>query len=493
MMSILGDKIDSIAVDKSKYKIDYDNVKVKTKLDSSFQSVTSLQKDEIIYIEQGQIVRYFEEKKLSDLAKESDKSSEYEEAKEQFVNHKKELEILIEDLKNSFEKCSESNSKRFILHNSTIENILNKKFIFTLDTDAISNELDESKKIKDGKEVIQRLSEDVVLFKDNEIIEFAESETTLAENFIQLIEIKRVFIQSKESNNTKRLSFISDVDELIRAKNSQLNTEARQKQESKQLRETLLNDSKIKFSNCSGLKSNSDNLESFDYSLLQEIEINQSVELILEVEKLFSGSIKMLILEGVKDCNSEESLYLNSLGLLNGSKTIKHYDTISAENLNKKIIRQLDDVFTKLNNPKDYLKYSNGETSKSNSPGYNSEKYLQIILKNPKSKIIFIDQPEDNLGNRFISENLVEMIRNIKFEKQIFLVTHNPSIVVYGDAENIVIATNENNKIDYKQVVLENRDSQKEICNILDGGQYIFDMRSKKYNIKRILKELTNG
>ncbi|MDP3444255.1 MAG: ATPase, partial [Ignavibacteria bacterium] len=97
------------------------------------------------------------------------------------------------------------------------------------------------------------------------------------------------------------------------------------------------------------------------------------------------------------------------------------------------------------------------------------------------------------LGNRFISENLVEMIRNIKFQKQIFLVTHNPSIVVYGDAENIVIARNDGNKIDYKQVVLENKDSQKEICHILDGGQYIFDMRAKKYNIKRILNESTNG
>lgn len=84
---------------------------------------------------------------------------------------------------------------------------------------------------------------------------------------------------------------------------------------------------------------------------------------------------------------------------------------------------------------------------------------------------------------------MVKLIREIKFNKQIFLVTHNPSIVVYGDAESIIIASNESNKISYKQVVLENQNAQKEICGILDGGEYIFNMRSKKYNIKRILKD----
>ena len=112
---------------------------------------------------------------------------------------------------------------------------------------------------------------------------------------------------------------------------------------------------------------------------------------------------------------------------------------------------------------------------------------------NPKSKIIFIDQPEDNLGNKFITDTLVSLIRKIKFSKQVFLVTHNPSIVVYGDAESIIIAENNSNKISYKQVVFENQTSQKEICGILDGGEYIFDMRAKKYNIKRILKNNSNG
>ena len=114
-------------------------------------------------------------------------------------------------------------------------------------------------------------------------------------------------------------------------------------------------------------------------------------------------------------------------------------------------------------------------------------------MNNERNKIIIIDQPEDNLGNRYITTELVKHIRDVKFEKQLFLITHNPSVVVYGDAESIIIAHNEDNKINYKQVVLEEKDAQKEICEILDGGEYIFDKRSKKYNIKRLIKEDNNG
>ena len=493
MMSILGDKIDSITVDKSKYKIDYSKVQVKTKLDASFQNVASIQKDEIIYIEQGQIVRYFEEKKLKDLAKESDKTTEYEEAKRQFGEHKRTLESLVESFQASFQKCTVDSSKRYIFHSTTIESILNNNFIFSLEAESVLEQHIKTTQIEEVKEVIRRLNDDSVLFRENELITFEQTELDLIEGFIQLIEAKRIVLQKKENSNTQKLSFVQSVNELIQGKNNQLNSEAKQKQVSKQLLQSLINDCKNKFNYYSELKISSDNLETFDYSLTQEIDIYQDVKLVLEVEKKSSESIKSLILDGINNCSPDRSIYINSIGLLNKSKSIKNYELANAENLNKKILRQLNGIFENLNNPKDFLQYSNGETSKSNSPGYNSEKYLELILSNPKSQIIFIDQPEDNLGNRFISENLVELLRKLKFKKQVFLVTHNPSIVVYGDAENIVIASNDGDKINYKQVVLESKDSQKDICHILDGGQYIFDMRAKKYNIKRILNESNNG
>jgi predicted ATP-dependent endonuclease of OLD family len=155
--------------------------------------------------------------------------------------------------------------------------------------------------------------------------------------------------------------------------------------------------------------------------------------------------------------------------------------------MRKKTKKQLEDVFNHFDNPSDFLEYSDSSNSKNNSPGYNSEKYLQEILDNPSSNIIIIDQPEDNLGNKFISDELVNLIRELKFKKQMFLVTHNPAIVVYGDAESIICAQNDDNRISYSQIKLEDVSSQKEICSILDGGEYIFDNRARKYNIQKLL------
>lgn len=493
MMTILGDKIDSITIDKSRYRINYDKIKIKTKLDSNYSNVASLQKDDIIFITQGQIVKYFEERKLSDLANESSKSEEYKFAKSKFTEHKRSLEALIDDLKSSFQSCEENASKRYVLHSSTIDSILNKNFILTFDSNSILDDTDNSKQIEETKKIVESLNKDVPLFRDSKVLEFQEEEKKVIADFIDLVNSKREVLQKKEDRNSRKDSFVNSVTEVIEEKNKQLNAEAQQKTESKKLRQKLLSDCSTIFSNSVNLKSACDNLENFDYSLTQEVEINQSVKLVLEVEGLVEQTIKSSILDGINNCENEKSIYLNSLGLLSSAKSIKNYDTINAENLEKKIRRQLKEIFDKLDDPKDYLKYSDGETSKKNSPGYNSEKYLEIILKNSKAKVVFIDQPEDNLGNKFISENLVEMIREIKFQKQIFLVTHNPSIVVYGDSENVVIASNDDGRISYKQVVLENEDSQKDICHILDGGEYIFDMRAKKYNIRRILKEPKNG
>ena len=50
------------------------------------------------------------------------------------------------------------------------------------------------------------------------------------------------------------------------------------------------------------------------------------------------------------------------------------------------------------------------------------------------------------------------------------------------------MCTNNENKIEYEQFVLEDKEHQKEICNVLDGGQYIFEQRARKYNIKKLIQ-----
>lgn len=485
LMTILGDKIDSVSVEKKKYDIDFDQIEIKSKFDMLYKDKASITKDEIIYIKQGDIVRYFEEKKLEDLAKEANKTSQYLETKTAFKEHKRTFDEIIEQYLNEYGSCRYEINQKFILHNATIENLLSQQFVFKWDKNKVFEIVDKTKSISESKALLEILNTKHAELKGKSILEFTEDEIVILNNFQILLNHKVSFIEKLEERNNKKLSFLNFIDPIVAKINSQLTEEARSKSESRKVVEDLNNNINKRFKSLASLRNACIGLQQFEYSVRHNIEINEDVKLILEIEK--SQNILDLILEGIQHGDNSSSLYSNTIDLLNSKKSIKNYNDNSIDSLRKKTRKQLQDLLNSYDNPSDFLEYENGETSKKNSPGYNSEKYLEIILKNPKSKIIFIDQPEDNLGNKFITDTLVKLIREIKFNKQIFLVTHNPSIVVYGDSESIIIASNENNKISYRQVVLENQNAQKEICGILDGGEYIFNMRSKKYNIKRIL------
>ena len=96
--------------------------------------------------------------------------------------------------------------------------------------------------------------------------------------------------------------------------------------------------------------------------------------------------------------------------------------TISKKEAVKKL---LDDYFY------DYweITYKNDKLGEM-STGKASFVILMLIIGLSKSKSpILIDQPEDNLDNRSVSENIISYLRNKKIERQIILVTHNANIV----------------------------------------------------------------
>lgn len=139
------------------------------------------------------------------------------------------------------------------------------------------------------------------------------------------------------------------------------------------------------------------------------------------------------------------------------------------------------------------------------STGKASFVILMLIVGLSKSKSpILIDQPEDNLDNRSVSENIIEYLRKKKVERQIILVTHNANIVVNADSENVIVANQkgQNNKestspykFDYINGAIENTFAKIEtqtdllksmgikehIADIVEGGQEAFKNREKKY------------
>ncbi|MCX2575954.1 TrlF family AAA-like ATPase [Pedobacter sandarakinus] len=130
---------------------------------------------------------------------------------------------------------------------------------------------------------------------------------------------------------------------------------------------------------------------------------------------------------------------------------------------------------------------------------------LMLLLDFSKKDCpILIDQPEDDLDNRAIYNELVTYIKKKKKERQIIVVTHNPNIVVGADSELVIISNqhgvnspNTNGaKFEYIQGSLEStkqKDKTPEtlhsqgirqhVCEILEGGFEAFKQRELRYSV----------
>ena len=71
------------------------------------------------------------------------------------------------------------------------------------------------------------------------------------------------------------------------------------------------------------------------------------------------------------------------------------------------------------------------------SKGQRATALLLLLLGASRAPLI-IDQPEDDLDNRFVYDGIVKNLRELKGKRQIIASTHNANVPVLGDAELIV-------------------------------------------------------
>ena len=119
------------------------------------------------------------------------------------------------------------------------------------------------------------------------------------------------------------------------------------------------------------------------------------------------------------------------------------------------------------------------------SLGQQQSVLLALMLSANTDVPLIIDQPEDNLDGEFIYHTLVPVLRRAKERRQIIIVTHNANIAVLGDAELIVVLKSGN---DRGQVVargaIDERETRKEACKILEGASEAFQRRARTYGFK---------
>lgn len=121
------------------------------------------------------------------------------------------------------------------------------------------------------------------------------------------------------------------------------------------------------------------------------------------------------------------------------------------------------------------------------STGQKATAVLLLLLLESDAPLV-VDQPEDDLDNRFITEGIVPRMREEKQHRQFIFSTHNANIPVLGDAELIVgLSASGEAERGHARIAPEHMgsiDSQpvRELVEeILEGGKEAFEIRRRKY------------
>jgi ABC-type cobalamin/Fe3+-siderophores transport system ATPase subunit len=127
----------------------------------------------------------------------------------------------------------------------------------------------------------------------------------------------------------------------------------------------------------------------------------------------------------------------------------------------------------------------NGKPVDQLSPGQRSSAMLPLIALAETDPLV-IDQPEDNLDNAMVGDTLTRILVDLKDRRQIILSTHNPNIVVGGDAEQVVVLdapaadraeVTRTGSIDDEAII-------EAVLTIMEGGREAFIARRKRYRVE---------
>lgn len=113
---------------------------------------------------------------------------------------------------------------------------------------------------------------------------------------------------------------------------------------------------------------------------------------------------------------------------------------------------------------------------------------LLMLLFAQGGRPLILDQPEDDLDNRFIYEDVVALLRNEKGitdprrRRQIVVATHNANIPVNGDAELVLSLSDEGGHCSVRtRASIDDATVRREIRMVLEGGAEAFRRRAEKY------------
>lgn len=345
LLWLLCKSIDSLETDISSYNIPHIKTIIKGGNDNSFKDFTSINKEDIIRISQGEIVSYFEKKELKVLAFKVGKKDEYQSVLEDFEEHNDILNKIQNRLSTAYNNAyDETLNKTHVLHARTIENILSQEVVFNLDAQKILYGIDKSSDIEEMLGIIEAIQENITKFSNHSLITLDKKEENIKDEFLELLKTKNDEIIVLQKTNNSKVNFIEKIEQIISEANSKLDLKAKAKTAGIDQLKTLKTTIKSKIQKYGQLKNYCDEIENFDYALCKEIDLYENIKLVLEVSE--EASLKTEILDTVLNPYTELTQSIDS----KRSLIAKSDNDTSEESALKLILETIDSIIKKYNN-----------------------------------------------------------------------------------------------------------------------------------------------
>ena len=147
----------------------------------------------------------------------------------------------------------------------------------------------------------------------------------------------------------------------------------------------------------------------------------------------------------------------------------------------KTLLQSLPDFLT-YQVPNAFVIRYRGKELKHHSLGQRASALILYVLSQRENDVIIIDQPEDDLDNQTIYDDVIKLIREMKPTTQFIFATHNPNFPVLGDAEQVHACCYEDETIQIQTGSIDSKAIQTEIINIMEGGEEAFNKRKEVYS-----------
>lgn len=355
----------------------------------------------------------------------------------------------------------------------------------------------------------------------DEISDFYESlKKETKEKWVDFIKKQKKDIFEKMNKVDEKIKEITDSEIFIKGNSFKDNNEVLSKKDSDLQKEKQKNNTIEKIeSEISKLQESLNNCKNDIFvsfskyktlanELSEKLQMQKKdVEIKANVHLLYKDFFK-LVLESINRTRKENQKYEDYETISSSSREeliSNLFDGIIKDEiiLKKQFHQVLTDLFSNNYYTISYdVTYDNDSFEKM-SEGKKAFIVLRLLLDFDDSVCpIIIDQPEDDLDNRAIYDQLVKYLKEQKKERQIILATHNPNVVVGADAELVIVANQngidspnqDNLQFEYYgnsiEDTFENRECstvllskgiREHICEILEGGTAAFQIREKKY------------